>query len=135
MSVPVPKRGLSRLEVNIKALELCEYTLKITSNENKFSIDQKSFVDKIRDAAIEIHLLCREANEIRVDGDEDLYNKRITLQCKAIDECIRLTSLIEISKKLFHMDTRRVVYWMDKTLEVKKLIQSWLKSDRERLRP
>ena len=135
MSVPLPKRGQGKLEVNIKALELCEYTLKITSNENKFAIGQSSFIEKIRDSAIEIHLLCREANEIRVDGDLELYNRRISLQEQAINECIRLTSLIEISKKLFHMDSKRTVYWMDKVLEVKKLIQSWLRSDRERLRP
>lgn len=40
MSVPKPKRGASKLEVNLAARNACTHVLKITGNEKNFTPDQ-----------------------------------------------------------------------------------------------
>lgn len=53
MSVPVNSRSKSKLEVCVKARELCVYTIKITSNKNVFTEEfQKPLTDRIVDTAI-----------------------------------------------------------------------------------
>ena len=135
MSVPVPMRSHGELEVNTKALELCIYTLRVTSNQKTFPIDQLSFTEKIREAAIEIHLLCWEANNIKVGNDIDKYNRRINLQSMAADRCNRLCALIEIAKGLFHLKSKRAVYWVGLTVNLRAMIRAWHDSDVKRLKP
>ena len=134
MSVPISKRTQGRLEVDVLALDLCEYTLHITANPANFPESQISFIEKIRNAALDIHLLCWEANNIRVGDSQERYTRRMALQNQAIDQCNRLCALIEISKKLFHMSTKRTVYWMDKVTNLRATITSWHNSDKKRLR-
>ena len=135
MSVSKPLRKEGQLEINIEARALCAYTLNITSNEKHFSVSQKSFTEKIRDAAIEIHLLCWEANNIKVNGEEDRYQRRISLEEKAADKCNRLAALIDVAKPVFHLSTKRTLYWMGLTLDLRNKIRAWHMSDSKRLKP
>lgn len=123
------------LEINTFTNQLCTYTLQITANPKNFPTDQQSFTEKIRDCAIEIHLLCWEANNIRVDQSEERYRRRIGLQAKAADLCNRLAALINIAKSLFHLETRRVTHWMTMVLNVRNKIRAWYESDATRLKP
>ena len=135
MSVPVNKRSHGELEVNVMARELCAYTLRITANPKKFPVDQKSFTEKIRDVAIDIYTLCWEANNIKVDNRMDRYLRRIELQEIAADKCNTLCALIEISKPLFHLSSKRCTYWIDRTVNLRAVIRAWANSDLKRLKP
>ena len=135
MSVPVPKRGHGELEVNTKARNLAVYTLRILANPKHFPQDQAAFIETIRETTLEISALCWEANNIRVEDDPARYERRIQKQDEAADLCNRLCHLIEIAKPLFHLDTKRVRYWIGLANELRGLIRGWRKKDVQRLKP
>lgn len=135
MAVPVPIRNQGQLEVNTKTLELCAYTLKITANEKNFPKLQDEFIQRIRGAAVDIHCMCWEANNIKVNNSLERYNARLSLQNQAADKCNRLCALIEIAKPLLHLSGKRTRYWIHRTAEVRNLIRAWHESDTKRLRP
>ena len=135
MSVPVPKRNEGELEVNTKARALTVYTLKILENEKWFPKTQIAFITKLQDCAIEIQALCWEANNIKVNGNEERYKRRIDLQDQAAEKCNRMMMLIETAKPLFHLESRRVRYWIDTTRELRNYIRGWHDKDVDRLRP
>lgn len=135
MAVPEPIRNQGQLTVNTKAQELCAYTLKITANEKHFPKTQDEFIQRIRGAAVDIHCLCWEANNIKVCNSPERYKTRLALQAQAADKCNRLCALIEVAKPLFHLSNKRTVYWLHRTIEVRNLIRAWHEADTKRLRP
>lgn len=86
MSVPENSRTKSKLEVCVKAHDLCCYTLQITSNEKVFTPQfQRSLTDRIVAVAIAIHTDCWTANNIYVN--QKLTNPMLhgeTTQAKVI---------------------------------------------------
>ena len=133
MSVPEEKRQQGRLEVIIKALDLATYTTQITANEKVFNPKYRAAVtDDLISHAKNIYLDCWTANNIRVTADEETYKARKRLQDKAIVECNTFLGLLDIAKKVFHLDTRRVTYWGNKIINCRKLIRAWRESDRKR---
>ena len=67
MSVPEPRREKSKLEVCVKAHDLCCYTLQITANKKVFTEEyQRSLTDKIVAVALGIHCDCWNANNINL---------------------------------------------------------------------
>lgn len=67
MSVPENSRTKSKLEVCVKAHDLCCYTLQITANKKIFTEEyQRSLTDRIVETAIGIHCDCWNANNIYV---------------------------------------------------------------------
>lgn len=135
MSVPVPNRGHGELEVNTKARALTVYTLKILENEKWFPQSQIAFITKLQDCAIEIQALCWEANEIKVNGNEQRYQRRIELQDLAAGKCNRMTMLIETAQPLFHLQTKRTRYWIGLVITLRNLIRGWREKDVIRLKP
>ena len=135
MSVPVGKRKHGTFEVIVATLDLCVYTLHITANPDKFPVNQITFTEKIRELAIDIHLLCWQANRIRVDDDWQRYDERMKLQKKAVKCFDRLCPLVEIAESLFHISSKRMTFWMEKIMTAKSLIVAWHDSDRKRLLP
>ena len=135
MSVPVNQRTTGELDVNVKARALCVYTLRITGNPKHFPPEQASFTEKIRDTAIDIHTMCWEANNIRVDDRMDRYLRRIELQELAADKCNTLCILIELAKPLFKLSSKRCMYWMDMVVKLRAEIRAWANSDLKRLKP
>jgi len=132
MSVPVNERGHGKLEACVKALDLCVYTLQITSNKSVFTEQyQRSLTDNIVDTAIKIHTICWTANNILVNSAEDM-NERLYLQEQACIQCNILLSLMEVAHKVFHLKTKRVEYWGKKTIETRNLIRTWREADRKR---
>lgn len=68
MSVPVNQRTQGKLDVCVKAHDLCCYTLHITRNKNVFDEAYKDpLTDKIVECAIEIHTLVWSANNVLVN--------------------------------------------------------------------
>lgn len=116
----------------VKAHALCCYTLKITSNKKVFTEEYREpLTDRITSIAIDIHILCWTANNIIVNSAEDLRD-RSELQRRAVIQCTNLLSLIDIAKSMFHLSTKRVVYWGGLALETRRLISAWRESDRKR---
>lgn len=132
MSVPENSRTKSKLEVCVKAHDLCCYTLQITANDKIFKPEfQRSLTDRIVAVAIGIHTDCWNANNIFVKADED-YTERRRLQDEAARKCNILLSLIDIAKTLFHLASKRVYFWGKSTVEVRNLIRAWRESDAKR---
>lgn len=132
MSVPVNQRTHGKLEACVKAHELCCYTLKITANKKVFTEEyQQALTDKIISTALNIHMLCWTANNILVNSAGDM-RRRLDLQERAAIECNNLLSLMEIAKKIFHLATKRIVYWGGLTIETRNLIRGWRESDYKR---
>jgi len=132
MSVPVNQRTHGKLEVCVKAHDLCCYTLQITANKKNFTQEfQEALTNRIVEAAIDIHTLCWSANNILVNSVDDL-RERTMYQEKAAIKCNILLSLIEVAKRIFHLSTKRVTYWAGKTIETRNLIRAWRESDLKR---
>ncbi len=132
MSVVEEKRKKGKLEVCIKALELATYTIQITANEKVFEPKYRAAVtNDLISHAKDIYLICWTANNIRV-ASEEAYRERRRLQDKAIIECTTFLGLLDIAKKVFHLETKRVTYWAKKTVECRSLIRAWRNSDKER---
>ena len=135
MSVPLEKREPGTLDMNTKARQLCTYTLQITVNDKNFPAEQDAFTQKIRDAALEIHLLCWEAINIKVDKSINRYNRRIKLLDIASGKCVKLAAMIDIAKPLFHLSSKRVTYWSDLITDVFNAIQQQRLDDIKTLKP
>ena len=132
MSVVEEKRRKGKLEVCIKALELASYTIQITANEKVFDPKFRAAVtDDLISHAKDIYLICWTANNIRV-ASEEAYKERRRLQDKAVVKCNAFLGLLDIAKKVFHLDTNRVTYWGRKIVECRTLIKAWRDSDTAR---
>ncbi len=132
MSVVAEKRRKGKLEVIIKALDLTNYTIQITANEKTFDPKFRAAItDDLITHAKDIYLICWTANNIRV-ADEQAFNERQRLQNLAIVKCNTFLGLLDIAKKVFHLETRRVTYWGNRVVECRTLIKAWRDSDRKR---
>ena len=132
MSVPVNQRTHGKLEACVKAHGLCCYTLQITANKKIFNPDfQDSLTNRIVETAINIHTLCWSANNILVNSVDDL-KERTSYQEQAAIQCNVLLSLIEIAKKIFHLASKRVIYWSRLAIDTRNLIRAWRSSDLKR---
>ena len=135
MSVPVPNRDEGELRVNTQARALAVYTIKILVNEKWFPKEQERYIQKLQDCAIEIAVLCWEANEIKVNGNAEMYYYRMELQNRAASLCNRFLCMIEIAKPLFHLTSKRVRHWVRETRKLRDLIRGWHEENATRLKP
>lgn len=132
MAVVEANRTEHVLQVAVKAMDLAKYTLQITRNEKIFVLEYKGVVtDKIVSDATDIYRWVWKANNIRVK-DSSSWKRRSSLQILAKELCNDLIALINLAKPIFHLKTRRVQYWIEKTVEVRSLIEKWHESDTER---
>ena len=132
MSVVEETRRKGKLEVIIKALDLANYTIQITANEKVFDPKFRAAVtDDLISHAKDIYLICWTANNIRVSSEE-AAKERLRLQDKAVTKCNTFLGLLDIAKKVFHLDTKRVTYGGSKIVECRKLIRAWRDTDRKR---
>lgn len=132
MAVVEANRTEHVLQVAVKAMDLAKYTLQITRNEKIFVLEYKGVVtDKIVSDATDIYRWVWKANNIRVK-DSSSWKRRSSLQILAKELCNDLIALINLAKPIFHLKTKRVQYWIEKTVEVRSLIEKWHESDTER---
>ena len=120
----------NELQVILKAKDLAEHTLRLTSNCNRYPKKYRfSLVDKIQNKALEIYEYLYEANRT----DLKLYGReRSELQTKAITQCDELLFYIELSYKLNIINDRSMGYWSKMVTDVKHMAIKWRSKDKER---
>lgn len=98
----------TELKVILKAKELAEHTLRVTSNCNTYPKKFRfSLVDKMQNNALEIYEYLHEANRT----DLRLFSReRSELQTKAILHCEILMFYIELSYKLNIINDKRMPF-------------------------
>lgn len=132
MSTPLSERKRNKLDVAVKALDLMNHTVKVTSNEKIFIPKYKEHItDEIIETAKRIYFCIWEANNIRVTSRED-WGLRNRLERRAAAECNHFLSLIDIAESVFHLRARKVDFWAGKIITVRTMIKSWNDSDSKR---
>lgn len=120
----------TELKVILKAKELAEHTLRVTSNCNTYPKKFRfSLVDKMQNKALEIYEYLHEANrtDLRLYGRE-----RSELQTKAILHCEILLFYIELSYKLNIINDKRMEYWSKMVSDIKHMTIAWRTTDKKR---
>lgn len=133
--MPVSKRNENQtLKTLLLAMDLAYYTIRICCNENVFSPKYKNAVtDDLIRLAKDIYINLRTANGIKVETREDL-ELRTGYQLRAKADCDTLLAELDIAKRVFHLSSRRVVYWAGKTMECREYIMKWRESDVKRFK-
>lgn len=132
MSVPVNKRAKGKFEVLIKARELAKYTIEITKNTKVFKPEyQTALTDDIIRTAKNVFIKCWTANNIRVNTKEQA-EERNRLQYEADQDCNNLLALIDLAKVIYHLKSKRIKFWAEKTIVARTLIREWRTSDSKR---
>ena len=119
-----------KLKVIIKAEELAEHTLRITSNCNRYPKKYRfSLVDEMQKKSLHIYTALMEANrtDIRVYKRE-----RSELQTRAITYCDELLFFIELSYKLNIISDKSMEYWSKMVTDIKHMAIAWRSKDKER---
>lgn len=132
MSVPQYERGEGKFAVLIEANSLVCYTLQICSNEKNFDPKfQKVIMDDMVETTKSVFIEAFTANEIKVENQRDAV-KRLELIKISILACDRLFALLQIAKKIYHIDSKRVRYWGTKIKNTEELLKKWYISERKR---
>ncbi|MBE5852279.1 MAG: four helix bundle protein [Lachnospiraceae bacterium] len=118
------------LKVILKAKELAEHTLRVTSNCNRYPKKYRfSLVDKMQNKSLEIYEHLHEAN--RTDLRE-YARERSELQTKAIAHCDELLFYIELSYKLNIINDKSMGYWSKMVTDIKHMAIAWRSKDKKR---
>ena len=118
------------LKVILKAKELAEHTLRVTSNANRYPKKYRfSLVDKMQNKSLEIYEYLHEAN--RTDLRE-YARERSELQTKAITHCDELLFYIELSYKLNIINDKSMGYWSKMVTDIKHMAIAWRSKDKNR---
>ena len=116
------------LQVIVKAKDLAEHTIRVTSNCKTFPKKYRfTLVDKMQVKSLNIYESLMEANILRV-GDEE----RRVLQTKVITLCDELQFFIELTVRLEIIGTNRSEYWISLISAIKSMTIAWRKRDKER---
>ena len=130
MSTTKDRRKENKLEVLAQAEKFCDYTIKTCDNEKIFVPKHRDSVTKeIVNLALDIYVNIWAANDIRVLSKKHCMD-RLGLQIDALRLCRRLLPLIQLCKTIFHLETRRVVYWGKWLRRVIFLLTKWHEKDR-----
>lgn len=62
----------------------------------------------------------------------DDWKMRKALQERAARNCNNLLALIQLAKTIFHLKSKRVKYWSEKTIDVRGYLRSWRDADSKR---
>jgi len=118
------------LKVILKAKELAEHTLRITSNCNRYPKKYRfSLVDKMQNKSLEIYESLHEANRTDL---RDYRRERSELQTRAITYCDQLMFYIEMSHELNIIDMDSMEYWSKMVSDIKHMAIAWRRRDKER---
>lgn len=120
----------NELRVILKAKDLAEHTLRITSNCNRYPKKYRfSLVDKMQNKSLEIYENLYEANRTDI---KNYLLERSELQTKAITKCDELLFYIELSMKLNIINVKSMKYWSKMVSDVKHMAIAWRTKDKER---
>lgn len=120
----------NELQVILKAKELAEHTLRITSNCNRYPKKWRfSLVDKMQNKSLEIYENLYEANRTDL---RDYRRERSELQTRAITKCDELLFYIELSHQLKIISEKSMGYWSKMVTDVKRMAIAWRSKDKTR---
>lgn len=120
----------TELNVILKAKDLAEHTLRVTSNCNRYPKKYRfSLVDKMQNKSLEIYEYLYEANRTDL---KSFQKERSELQTKAITHCDELLFYIELSNKLGIINEKSMGYWSKMVSDVKHMAIKWRSRDKER---
>lgn len=120
----------TELKVILKAKDLAEHTLRLTSNCNHYPKKYRfSLVDKMQNKALEIYEYLHEANRTDL---RSYRMERTELQTKAITHCDELLFYIELSHKLDIINMKSMEYWSKMVSDIKHMAIAWRSRDKER---
>lgn len=132
MAVAEGERSQSKLEVIVKTLDLATYTIRITNNPKVFLPEYRSsLTDDIIRTAKDIYIDAWTANNVLVKTADD-WKIRKALQERAARNCNNLLALMQMAKSVFHLKSKRVKYWGEKTITVRGYIRDWRDGDSQR---
>lgn len=115
--------------IQTKALDMVDYTLRITENKDHFPNWMRgNLVKEIRDTACLILKMIVCANDIQRGGATP-YTERIVAQEKAIRACSYLLALIDLSHRTGRIDARKRQFWGQKVKDVKFMTMAWHKKE------
>ena len=118
------------LQVILKAKDLAEHTLRITSNCNRYPKKYRfSLVDKMQIKSMEIYESLMEANRTDIKAYK---RERSELQTKAITYCDELLFYIELSFKLNIINEKSMEYWSKMVSDIKHMAIAWRTKDKGR---
>jgi len=119
--------GTSKFQLQIKAEQLAEHTLRITSNCNRYPKKYRfSLVDKMQNKSLGIYESITEANSANIR----LYiHQRLELQTKAITYCNELLFYIEMSKRLGIINMESMEHWSKMVSDIRNMTIAWRNSE------
>jgi predicted transcriptional regulator YdeE len=116
------------------AKELAGYTLRITSNEQRFPKRYRFTVTaKLQEKALDILDKLIMANELYPNSKTE-FDTRILYQKKARAGCRALMTLMEVAANAFKVEAGTLKYWTELAATTMRLITSWTLSDKERFK-
>lgn len=120
----------TELKVILKAKDLAEHTLRVTSNCNRYPKKYRfSLVDKMQIKSLDIYEALMEANRTDL---ADYKRERQELQTNAITYCDELLFYIEMSYKLNIINDKSMEYWSKMVSDIKHMSIAWRNKDRQR---
>ena len=137
MSVNVGQRNVPDTPANKafaageKAMEVALHTIKICKNKNIFTAEyQEALTNDIIRCAKDIYIFTWSGNNIYVsEKQKEGWPERERLQIAAYRKCNELLSLQNIARRLFHLRGKKVRYWAQLTVDARKLIKEWHRSN------
>lgn len=123
------KQEKDDLRVIVKAEELVEHTIKLTSNCKKFPKKYRfTLCDKMQNRAMDIYEFLFDANRTPISDKRERYR----LQSKVIDNCDKLLLYIKICLNLNIIASDSAEYWSKLVCDIKYMTLKWRKIDKER---
>ena len=119
----------TELKVIVKAKELMKHTYTLTSNANRYPKKfRHSLVDRMQIISMDIYELLLEANRINNKIEKYIRCETIT---KAIMNCDKLLTYIELSMELNLLNPNSVAYWSKMVSDVKYMAIAWRTAEKK----
>jgi len=115
-----------QFEVIIRATELMQYTLQVTSNRKRYPVKYISLVQRIQNTSMDIYVFLHDANRLNLSTSKA---ERLELQTKAVNSCDKLSCFVEISMNLKIIGSDTVEAWQKHISDVKYMTLAWRKKD------
>lgn len=119
----------AKLDVIVKAIDLMQYTLTITSNRKRYPVKHLILIRRIQERCMDIYENLLNANRLHV---VNFKQERLNLQTKAISCCDQLSCYVEILMKMNLIGMKTVEYWQKQIEDVKYMTIAWRSKDQKR---
>jgi hypothetical protein len=118
-----------KLDVIVKAINLMEYTMTITSNRKRYPVKHITLVKRIQNTCMDIYEYLLSANRINI---EESKKDRLELQTKAVTACDKLSCYAELSMNLKLVGSDTILNWQKLISDVKYMTIGWRSKDKSR---